>query len=38
VPKNEQGKYYQTVDFKPRPSDEARKKLNLKEEYNYFDK
>jgi arylsulfatase A-like enzyme len=34
----EQGKYYQTVDFKPRPSDEAKKKLNLKEEYNYFDK
>ncbi len=29
--------YYAAKDFHPRPSEEARKALNLKEEYSYFD-
>ena len=33
----EAGEYYQKVDFKPRPSPDAIEKLNLKEEYNYFE-
>jgi arylsulfatase A-like enzyme len=32
----ENGEYYQKVDFTPRPSKEAKEKLNLEEEYNYF--
>ncbi|MBW7995636.1 MAG: sulfatase [Candidatus Glassbacteria bacterium] len=32
----EQGKYYETADFKPRPSREAIELLDLEEEYNYF--
>jgi hypothetical protein len=31
-----EAKYYMTVDFKPRPSAEARELLGLEEEYNYF--
>ena len=33
----EGGEYYQKIDFKPRPSLEAIEKLNLKEEYDYFE-
>ena len=33
----ESGEYYQKIDFKPRPSLEAIEKLNLKEEYDYFE-
>ena len=29
-------KYYQTIDFKPKPSQEAIEAFGLKEEYNYF--
>ena len=29
--------YYAEKDFNPRPSDEAREALNLKEEYSYID-
>jgi len=33
----EVGEYYEKVDFKPRPSQEAIEKLTLKEEYSYFE-
>ena len=33
----EMGEYYQKVDFKPRPSEEAIEKLGLKREYNYYE-
>ena len=34
----EKGEYYEKADFTPRPGQEAREKLNLDEEYNYFEK
>ena len=33
----ENGEYYKKVDFNPHPSPDAIEKLNLEEEYNYFE-